>query len=731
MKKIFLVLCLLVNVAFAQNNPVSQPHRSIPVAAGPEKADDDLELIRKRVTDDLLEASVNVESVETLVHTQKADGTWPGINYVDLSRLAFDHSQHLDRILQLARAFKTPKSPFFGKIEVKDAASKALDYWIDHDFICENWWWNEMGVPNAMADILLVLDTDLTERQRLEGVGISGRANLEASGARPGADLIQIAGMRGKQALFQRNAAELETVFHVMDSEIKITTGRGIKPDMSFHHRADHVISTVAYGTGYASAFAYWAVKITGTKYKLPEPSVELLIDFFLDGICQSMVYGLYPELGAENRGITRKGAFAAMGPDLAENLLAATTYRREELLKIIEIRKGDAKSDKRKDVYFWHSHYYSHQRPTYFASVRMYSDRGYTVELPHNEEGIKNHHYADGSSFISITGKEYYDIFPVWDWQKIPGTTILQKADLPHWKEIAQKGLTDFVGATTDGAYGAAAFDFESVDDPLKAKKAWFFFEKEYVSLGAGIQSTGEGAVVTTLNQCLMDGKVVVNGKTGSQDLIQSDHTLADVRWVHHGQVAYIFPSATSINISNHSVSGNWRQINHQAWATSEEVKEDVFKLWIDHGMKPVDAGYAYITVPNITSQTVDLYNKANDITILANTPDLQAVRHRSLQVTEAVFYKPGKLRLDPQAELTVENPCILIVAALGAKITRMTVSDPTAKLKEIVVRVTGRYAGEGDTWAWTWNPAEKISTLRIQLPVDGLAGQSKVVKF
>ena len=87
-------------------------------------------------------------------------------------------------------------------------------------------------------------------------------------------------------------------------------------------------------------------------------------------------------------------------------------------------------------------------------------------------------HHFGDGSNFISLTGKEYFNIYPVWDWQKIPGTTVVQKPELPHWKEIAKKGLTDFVGGVSDGEYGAAAFDFASAHDPLKARKAWFFFE-------------------------------------------------------------------------------------------------------------------------------------------------------------------------------------------------------------------------------------------------------------
>ena len=62
------------------------------------------------------------------------------------------------------------------------------------------------------------------------------------------------------------------------------------------------------------------------------------------------------------------------------------------------------------------------------------------------------------------------------------------------------------------DGKNGAAAFDFESAHDPLKAKKSWFFFDDEYVCLGASVQSSSPYPVATTINQTLLNSKVVAN---------------------------------------------------------------------------------------------------------------------------------------------------------------------------------------------------------------------------
>jgi chondroitin AC lyase len=68
----------------------------------------DLEIIRKRIIDDLLQPPVNDEEILKLVNSIKPDGSWPGINYKDTSRTGFQHKDHLEHMLDLARAYKKP-----------------------------------------------------------------------------------------------------------------------------------------------------------------------------------------------------------------------------------------------------------------------------------------------------------------------------------------------------------------------------------------------------------------------------------------------------------------------------------------------------------------------------------------------------------------------------------------------------------------------------------------------
>lgn len=686
----------------------------------------DLEGIRLRVITDLLEPAVDEQEISRLMNAVQPDGSWPDIDYRDVSRTGFEHGDHLDNLIELSRAWKKPASGFYRDPELKNVISSALDFWLAHDFISDNWWWNEMGTPGRMIDILLLMDDDLSEKQRSEGMRIAGRANLEAWGARPGGDLIQIASMRGKQALFDRDPELLERVMKVMAGEIRLTTGRGLKPDLSFHHRKDNVISTLSYGAGYARSFAYWAAKTAGTSFDLPDASMELLVDYYLDGIRQSMVYGKYPDPGAKNRSVSRKNALAPAEPELARNLLRATNYREKELEKAVKTQGNR---------FFWHSEYFTHQRPGYFTSVRMHSTRGNNMEYPHNEEGLKNHHYADGANFISRTGQEYFNIFPVWDWQKIPGTTIVQKPVFPDWHELVKEGISEFAGGVTDGEYGAAAFDFKSPHDSLRARKSWFFFDSAYVCLGAGISSWEEHPVATTLNQCLLNGEVVVKTRNRERTLRRGEHTFEKVSWVFHDSIAYLFPSPAGVHLGNTTATGSWQEINHHTWAAKEaEVQKDVFSLWLDHGSQPQEAAYQYIVVPGISASGATSYENPEQnlgIQILANTPALQAVTHTRLNNTQVVFYEPGELRISDDLTLTAGNPCMIMVQTDGKAVQKITVSDPSRNLEEIHFEINKPIDLSNEHVKTNWNAEKACTEFSVDLPKAGYAGKSVNIKL
>jgi chondroitin AC lyase len=321
-------------------------------------APSDFERIKKRVTETLMQSSVNDAEIEDLVNSIRDDGTWPGINYEDVSNEGFEHRFHLGNMVDLALAYKSKSSKYHKNKNVKSAIEKALEHWVDNDYICQNWWHNQIGTPNNLVHLMLLVGDELPKDLVEKAQPIIGRAHIDAPGARPGGDRIKIAGIQAKNMLFLGEKETFNKVVRVIESEIKFSEwvgaeygygfrhiptgfanremgGRGIQYDYSFHHRVDGVNNTLSYGTGYADAFAEWVAYTAGTEYAFSEEKINQLVDYYLDGICKHLIFGKFPDPGAKNRSISREGTLRPYGSSIISKLLTSTNYRKVSWKKL------------------------------------------------------------------------------------------------------------------------------------------------------------------------------------------------------------------------------------------------------------------------------------------------------------------------------------------------------------------------------------------------------------
>ncbi|MDN5215891.1 polysaccharide lyase family 8 super-sandwich domain-containing protein [Fulvivirgaceae bacterium BMA12] len=713
--------------------------------SGMARAQNDFEVVKQRVVSEIMKTPVNDSLVTELIKTIKDDGSWPGINYSDISRTGFEHSVHLNNIVAMSLAFNNKGSKHFKSKKLRQRINQSLTFWCQNDFICDNWWYNQIFTPLSLVTVLLIMDDKVDPALTEKAIQIAGRAHLGAPGARQGGDRIKIGGISAKNGLVVGDTSQFKQIMKVINDEIKFTTGdRGMQHDYSFHHRVDRVNTTYSYGRGYADAFAEWAAYVAGTRYAFSKEKLKQLIDYYLDGICKQFVYGIYIDKGVFNRGISRKETFGPHSTYTPEKLLKASDYRKSELEEIINLREGKIAPKASFSKFFWQSEHFVFQRPEFYTSVRMFSVRNRNMEQPYNSEGLLNHHRGDGTNFLSIKGDEYLNIWPVYDWQKIPGTTVLQKPGLPSAEEIQKDGVTDFVGAVTDGLYGAVGFDFISPHDFTKARKSWFFFDKEYVCLGAGIESTSSGLpVVTTLDQSLLKGDVVVGNGKNMTNLDVGKHELSDVKWVFHNGIGYQFPEPTHIHLSNKTAGGRWYDINKQWRSPKEIVKKEVFKLWIDHGIRPQgrmgglrnesmiakDVKYQYIVIPSADLKSMD---SKRGIRILANNRLVQAVKHAELGIIQIIFYQAGTLAVSDKMSIEMESPGAVMIKMDGETIKEISVSDPSRKLSRLHMKISGEITEvPGDKFKSVFDNEKNRSELTIDLPSGFYAGQSVVLTF
>ena len=442
------------------------------------------------------------------------------------------------------------------------------------------------------------------------------------------------------------------------------------------------------------------------------------------------MIYGKYPDPAAKNRSISRKGTLKAQNASIAKKLITCTDYRKLELQENIDICTKNKKPTQSFASFFWQSEHFTFQRPEYFTSVRMYSTRNDNMEVPYNGEGLLNHYRGDGVNHISITGQECADIWPVYDWQKIPGATILQKPELIPEVGIQKSGLTDFVGAVTDGTYGAAAFDFISPHDHIQAKKSWFFFDDIYACLGSSITSKSEFPVATTLNQCLLNGNVTVWNADEKTLINNGEHALEKVSRIFHDGIGYVFSKPATVHLKNNQSTGSWYNINRQSSTSKEKISLDVFKLWLDHGARPKNASYEYFVLPATTIDKVETQPE-KQIIVLENSSNIQAVKHIKQQIYQIVFYKAGELQLEEMMYLTSESPGIYMIKTDGNKPIEITVSDPNRELSKLHFSLTSQLNVKCDGVESNWDADKKQTELIVNLPKDAYAGKSVVIKL
>jgi len=700
-----------------------------------DRPDDDFDVIKERVIQELMEDPVDDTQVEAILAAMKPDGSFEGINYDDLSRTAgFPHERHTRNLVYLARAYKHKKSSFYHKKKVKERITTSLRDWAVHDYFGDNWHNNQISTPTNLVNLMLLIGKELPADLVRQTQPIIGRAHMNASGARPSGDRIVIAGILAKNLLFLGDRKAFDDVIRIIEGEIKFTTGsRGIQHDYSFHHRVDRVNNTTSYGYGkYANAFGEWSYYVAGTKYAFSLEKINQLVDYYLEGVYKQLVYGVYIDVSVKNRSITQKSAFQPQGIKEIERLLISTDYRKEELQEIIRLRKGETKPSSSFAKFFWQTEHFVFQRPGFYTTVRMFSTRNRNMEEPYNGPGKPTHHRADGTNYLMLKGDEYHNIWPVYDWQKISGTTILQKPQLPGPEEIQKDGLTDFVGGITDGLYGGAVFDFRSPHDMTTAKKSWFLFDEEYVCLGTGIHADSNLPVVTTVNQVLLRGDVSVLQNGERKNLPQGDRVLQGLKAVYQDRVGYIFPDSATLHLSNQPEEGRWSDITDQKNISKEVVTMDVFTLWYDHGKRPGNGTYAYIVVPNVDEGALFSSSKNNrGIDILANNATVQAVMHRGLGLFQAAFYKAGTVKLSDGLTVRMENPGMAMLKITDGRLKELTIADPLRKSARMMVTVSGTYQSADEHVVTMPGKQANETLIIVDLPQDVYAGKSVTVKF
>jgi chondroitin AC lyase len=602
------------------------------------------------------------------------DGSWSDIDYTAPPQwTGWPAAVHLARTLVFAQARETAA----GKLD--DYLRLAFDFWLGHDFdlAADDERCRSIETPRSVGEITLLTQPDLTSGAFGKAIEILARSRWARRWSADdgwqdwsGENLVASAYNIILRACVESSSRLLGEAFERVYMEIQVarTLGaEGIQADLSYHREGGRLHSGGG-GLNFTLLCARFIALGHGTRWQVPPDCMELFAAHLLDGQ-QWMIRGDTFDLGAGDLGADGQGrSLQPLAAAIDRLAHLANTPRRPELVSLAQRLHG-LSSPLNGHRHFWRSDLTVHHRPGFYSSVHMRSART-SNEAQQEEDDLSGAppHLADGLTCFWRTGAEYQSIYPVWDWQRLPGVTCEQVAGT-----LPQAG--DFVGGVSEGDYGLSVMEFSGPG--LSAKKSWFFFDEAVVCMGADIYgSHPRKPVYTSINQCLLNGPVRVVGDNKEVTILsRGEHDLSGAYRAEHDGILYYFPVPLPVVAR----LGTQRARPSGANGASEPEVREVFNLWIDHGSQPHGSTYTYIVLP--VGDDPDAAARARlelgQIDIITNTSSIQAVRHRKRRLLEVAFWQPGMVPLEGGGRIAVNQPCLLICRETPDGV-RLSVSNP-----------------------------------------------------
>lgn len=644
----------------------------------PDQRNNDYEMFMEKIRN----TTIKNPSIDKNLALFQENGSFSDIDYDDTQMTNWTPIKHIERLSDFVYAYTNEKNKYYQNEDLYQKIVKGLEYWYDVDSESDNWWHNQISEPQKLG--VLLIQMRIGKKQIPQELETKILKRIQETGGDPakwtGANRTDIALHWIYRSCLTQNEADLKTAIDNVFNPVVYTTEEGFQHDNSYFQHGEQLYIG-GYGDEILKGVTQVASYALGTQYQLDKEKVELLSKFMRETYYRT-VRGQNMSFDVVGRSVSRPGLLnKRTTATYAKRMIDIDPTHADEYKAIIARLNRKQPADYQ--VTASHTHYFRgdyslHVRPQYNFDVRLASTRTKKCEYG-NKENLKTYFMSDGCTNITQTGDEYFNIFPVWNWCHIPGTTAPQLEKVPmDPKAWGVLGTSTYAGGVSDSIYGATAYAYMDTNPEVNtgAKKSWYFFDNEVVCLGAGIQSTSTYPVHTTVNQCFLKGGILVDKGDKEETLANGSHTLQAPQWVLHDKIGYFFPQKEEVFLTAQTQSGRWYDINTSK--SKKEEKMDVFTLGINHGVGPKDGSYAYIVVPDKTSaQEMKAYQKKNAIEILSNNPKIQAVRNTKLNVWMVTFFEAGTFT-HKELNVSVDKPCILMIKDITSKSANLHIADP-----------------------------------------------------
>ncbi len=600
--------------------------------------------------------------IERLLSSINSDGSWDGILYTSERRSAWEAQQHIKNIATLCRSYKSTESKYYNDKELLTAIVDAITYWCDNGFTCKNWWYNCIGVPKAFAPSLLLLEGDISQELMAKGIKILDPADTRSM---TGQNKVWLNGVTLIKGLLLNDPAVVARTSEQIREELQLSDEEGIQRDFSFHqHGAMQQFGN--YGLAFAASISYWMRVFDGTTYDFTPEQKEIMNNYITKGLNVTIWNG-FMDVSSCGRQLfynTMAGKAASL---LISNINMLTLDSQDEHTKgqfeeyIKRNYIAPLKNNLTGNFSYPMSKYTIHRGDEFFFSVKMFTSHILGGEVTNNEN-LSGYHLSDGGTMIYRTGHEYENIFPVWDWKYIPGTTV-ELNDKPlkrieHAKYYVNG--SDFAGCLGEGEYGVSGFEY--VRDGVKANKGYFFFSDQVVCLGNSISAESGDPLITTLNQCnYQDAAYYMDGKSIKEVEMGKEYSAGRV---FSDGIGYESLDGSAIEFGAKEQVGSWHKVAQ--FYNEDEVRGDLFTAQIKHA-----DSYGYVVKPEVDCEQFLSGKAKNNFKVVRNDNIATAVESTEEKLTMVIFWSRGEVRSRHFGTVAASEPLFVIVREEEKEIT------------------------------------------------------------
>ena len=233
-----------------------------------------------------------------------------------------------------------------------------------------------------------------------------------------------------------------------------------------------------------------------------------------------------------------------------------------------------------------------------------------------------------------------------------------------------------------------------------LKSKKAWFCFDDEIVCLSAGITSTMDSPVNTTIDHRRVRYEDKFLHKIGVGECVETLPLASGRRDVKNpdfvlieGHAGYLFLEGADVYYNRYvNVPKNFSNSEpHHLNSADGKPEQTFFEIGISHGKNPKADSYAYVIIPYATEDKLRVYKSSPDVTVLANSDVLAAAYEKNTNTAGIAFYEGGECKT-PIVTVTASAPSLVMLGE-SFGVLELAIADVTQESGIITYTLDGEY--------------------------------------